>query len=91
MCILIEPIQACLPLESAKKYLRFLYNYSSKNNLILFFDEMITGLRSDGKSVQQLFNIKPDISTFGKCFGGGAPLGFVALENRLEKKLKKII
>jgi glutamate-1-semialdehyde aminotransferase len=89
MCILIEPIQACLPLESAKKYLRFLYNYSKKNNLILFFDEMITGLRSDGKSVQQLFNIKPNISTFGKCFGGGAPLGFVALENRLEKKLKK--
>jgi glutamate-1-semialdehyde 2,1-aminomutase len=89
MCILIEPIQACLPLEDAKKYLKFLYNYSKKNNLILFFDEMITGLRSDGKSVQQLFNIHPDISTFGKCFGGGVPLGFVSITKKLENKIKE--
>ena len=30
MCILIEPIQACLPSENYQKYLRFLYTYSKK-------------------------------------------------------------
>ena len=59
MCILIEPIQACLPSENYKKYLKFLYNYSKKNNLLLFFDEMITGLRTEGRTVQDIYNIKP--------------------------------
>lgn len=89
MCILIEPIQACLPSENYKKYLKFLYNYSKKNNLLLFFDEMITGLRTEGRTVQDLYNIKPDISTFGKCYGGGIPLGFIGISNKIEKKIKE--
>ena len=89
MCILIEPIQAGLPIENAKNYLKFLYNYSSKNNLILFFDEMITGVRTDGKTLQNFYNIKPDISTFGKCYGGGMPIGFIAINKNIENKIKK--
>ena len=89
MCILIEPIQAGLPIENAKNYLKFLYNYSSKNNLILFFDEMITGVRTDGKTLQNFYNIKPDISTFGKCYGGGMPIGFIGISKNIENKIKK--
>lgn len=89
MCILIEPIQASLPSENYKKYLKFLENYSKKNNLLLFFDEMITGLRTEGRTVQDLYKITPDISTFGKCYGGGMPLGFIGINNKIEKKIKK--
>ena len=89
MCILIEPIQACLPSENYKKYLKFLETYSKKNNLLLFFDEMITGLRTEGRTVQDLYKIRPDISTFGKCYGGGIPLGFIGINNKIEKKIKK--
>lgn len=89
MCILIEPIQACLPLQDSQKYLKFLYNYSKKNNLILFFDEMITGLRAEGSTVQDFYKIKPDISTFGKCYGGGAPIGIIGINNKIEKKIKE--
>ena len=89
MCILIEPIQAGLPVENARDYLKFLYKYSSKNNLILFFDEMITGVRTDGKTLQEYYKVKPDISTFGKCYGGGMPIGFIGINKNIENKIKK--
>ncbi len=89
MCILIEPIQACLPLKNANKYLKFLNDYSKKNKIILFFDEMITGLRTDGKTVQDLYKIEPDISTFGKAYGGGIPIGIIALSKNIDKKIKQ--
>ena len=70
MCVIIEPIQGCLPTE-AKKFLKFLNDYCKKNKLILIFDEMITGLRFNCSSVQSQFYLEPSVSTFGKCFGGG--------------------
>ena len=88
MCIIIEPIQGCLPTE-AKKYLNFLNNYSKKNNITLIFDEMITGLRFNCSSVQDQFKLNPSISTFGKCFGGGLPIGIIALKKEVLLKLKK--
>ena len=88
MCIIIEPIQGCLPTE-AKKYLNFLNNYSKKNNITLIFDEMITGLRFNCSSVQDQFKLNPSISTFGKCFGGDLPIGIIALKKEVLLKLKK--
>ena len=65
---LVEPIQGSLPTYECRKYLKFLSNYCKKNNLILIFDEMITGLRTNGSTLQKFFKINADISTFGKCF-----------------------
>lgn len=89
-CIIVEPIQGSLPIEEGvKEFLKFLENFSKKNNIILLFDEMITGLRVDGSSAQKYFNISPDISIFGKCFGGGMPIGIIALNNKIYKRIKK--
>ncbi len=88
MCVIIEPIQGCLPTD-AKKFLKFLNNYCKKNKLILIFDEMITGLRCNCSSVQNKFNLKPSISTFGKCFGGGLPIGIIGIKKNIFKKLDK--
>ena len=49
---------------------------------------MITGLRIGGKSVQSDFKIKPDISTFGKCFGGGMPIGIIGITKKIESLIK---
>ena len=87
MCVIIEPIQGCLP-QDAKNYLKFLDNYSKKNKILMIFDEMITGLRFNCSSVQNEFNLKPSITTFGKCFGGGLPIGIIAVKKEIEKKLK---
>ena len=88
-CILIEPIQACLPKSNVKEYLKFLADYSKKNKIILFFDEIITGLRTDCSTVQSLYKIKPDISTLGKSFGGGMPIGIIALTEKIKIKILK--
>ena len=88
MCVIIEPIQGCLPTE-AKKFLKFLNNYCKKNKLLLIFDEMITGLRFNCSSVQSQFKLKPSISTFGKCFGGGLPIGIIGIKKDIVKKLER--
>jgi glutamate-1-semialdehyde 2,1-aminomutase len=88
MCVIVEPIQGCLPTD-AKKFLKFLDSYCKKNKLILIFDEMITGLRFNCSSVQNHFNFKPSISTFGKCFGGGLPIGIIGIKKNIIKKLDK--
>ena len=41
---------------------------------------MITGLRFNGSSVQDNLKLNPSISTFGKCLGGGFPIGIIALK-----------
>ena len=87
-CILIEPVQACLPKSNIKSYLKFLADYSKKNKIILFFDEIITGLRTDCSTVQSIYNVKPDISTFGKSFGGGMPIGIISITKEVERKIK---
>ena len=86
MCVIIEPIQGCLPTE-ARKFLKFLNDYCKKNKLILIFDEMITGLRFNCSSVQNQFYLEPSISTFGKCFGGGLPIGIIGIKKSVVKKL----
>ena len=50
---------------------------------------MITGLRTDGSSLQNNYKIKTDISTFGKAFGGGLPIGIIGLTKNTENKLRK--
>lgn len=89
-CVIIEPIQASLPQQNVTKYLKFLIDYCNKNNIIIIFDEMITGLRFKGSSVQQNFNLCPDISTFGKCFGGGFPIGIIAISKKINRRIMKL-
>ena len=51
---------------------------------------MITGIRYKGTSAQQSLNLQPDISTFGKCFGGGFPIGIIAITDKLYKRLSRL-
>tara|TARA_B100000795_G_scaffold262443_1_gene240387 strand:+ start:162 stop:1394 length:1233 start_codon:yes stop_codon:yes gene_type:complete len=88
-CVFIEPIQGCLPNIKAEHYLKFLSKYCKKNNIILVFDEMITGIRTDMGTAQKYFNLKTDISTFGKAFANGIPIGFVGVSKKIEQQIKK--
>ena len=89
-CLIIEPIQASLPQLNVKEYLSFLIKYCNKNNITILFDEMITGIRYKGSSVQQSLNLQPDLSTFGKCFGGGFPIGIIAITGKIYKKILRL-
>ena len=81
-------MQASLPSKNPSKYLKFLEKYCRKNKIILIFDEIITGIRSNKFSVQKNYNIKPDITIIGKVFGGGLPIGIIESQN--QTKIKKL-
>lgn len=89
-CIIIEPVQGSLPYKNIKTYLKFLELFCKKNNILLIFDEMITGLRTECSSAQNYFNVSADISIFGKCYGAGFPLGFISITNNVYKKMVKL-
>lgn len=88
-CLIVEPVQACLPLEDASKYLKFLETYCKRNNIVFIFDEIITGIRSHKFSIQNNYKIKPDITTIGKIFGGGLPIGIIGISEKVKKKIIK--
>lgn len=75
-CVIVEPIPAnmgvVLPEEGFLKRLR---QITQENNIILIFDEVITGFRVSLGGAQELFGIKPDLTILGKILGGGFPIG----------------
>lgn len=77
--VIIEPIPANngLLLQDGK-FLRFLREVCSDENALLIFDEVISGFRVGFEGAAGLYDIKPDIITFGKIIGGGMPVGAFA-------------
>ena len=87
--VIIEPIQQALPFEENENYIKDLLVFCKKNNILICFDEMITGLRIREFSVYKKLKVVPDLITFGKIFGGGAPIGIIGISKKIEKKLNK--
>ncbi|MBP7272496.1 MAG: glutamate-1-semialdehyde 2,1-aminomutase [Saprospiraceae bacterium] len=75
-CIIIEPIPANngLLLQQAS-YLQALRALCTKYNVLLIFDEVISGFRIGFTGAAGHYNIQPDIITYGKVIGGGMPVG----------------
>jgi glutamate-1-semialdehyde 2,1-aminomutase len=55
-------------------YLEAVRQLCDKHNVVLIFDEVITGFRLSLGGAQARFGIKPDLATFAKAFGGGFPV-----------------
>ena len=74
--IIIEPIAGNMGLvKSSFEFITGLRELSTENNIVLIFDEVMTGFRVSKGGAQELLGIKPDITTFGKIIGGGLPVG----------------
>ena len=75
-CVIIEPIagnmNCILPSTEFLKKIRSLCN---KYKSILIFDEVMTGFRVAKGGAQEIYKVKPDITTLGKIVGGGMPVG----------------
>ena len=75
-CVIIEPIPANNGLLlQEKEYLTFLKEECHKNCALLLFDEVISGFRVGFEGAAGLYDIAPDIITYGKIIGGGMPVG----------------
>ncbi|TXI48905.1 MAG: aminotransferase class III-fold pyridoxal phosphate-dependent enzyme [Lysobacter sp.] len=76
-CVLVEPIQSRFPSRQPKEFVRELRRLTLEKDIVLIFDEMITGFRAGPKGVQTFYGVKPDIATYGKVAGGGMPTGVI--------------
>ena len=75
-CVIIEPVPANNGLLlQGKEFLQFLRKITTENNSLLIFDEVITGFRLGFCGAAGLYDIQPDIITYGKILGGGFPVG----------------
>ncbi|MDP3787646.1 MAG: glutamate-1-semialdehyde 2,1-aminomutase [Candidatus Omnitrophota bacterium] len=75
-CVIVEPIPANMGVILPKDgFLKKLRQVTEENNVILIFDEVITGFRVALGGAQELFGIRPDLTILGKILGGGFPIG----------------
>ncbi|HOY48043.1 MAG TPA: glutamate-1-semialdehyde 2,1-aminomutase [Flavobacteriales bacterium] len=74
--VIIEPIPANNGLlQVSADFLRALRTITQKNKALLIFDEVISGFRVGFEGAAGLYDISPDIITYGKIIGGGFPVG----------------
>mgnify|MGYP006301988515 CR=1 FL=1 len=60
-----------------REFIRALPTVVEKHGTLLCIDEVVTGFRESRGGWQELVGVKPDLSTLGKCVGGGLAVGIV--------------
>ncbi|SHI97416.1 glutamate-1-semialdehyde 2,1-aminomutase [Algibacter luteus] len=83
-CIIIEPVagnMGCIPPKEG--FLQGLRTLCDENDMLLIFDEVMTGFRLAKGGAQELYGINADIVCFGKVIGGGLPVGAFAARNEI--------
>ncbi len=74
--VFIEPVAGNMGLvRSNSGFLKKLRDVCTQEKIILIFDEVMTGFRLAKGGAQELYDIAPDLTTFGKIIGGGLPVG----------------
>jgi glutamate-1-semialdehyde 2,1-aminomutase len=78
-CVIVEPVvgnMGCVP--GADDYLVGLRLITEREKAVLIFDEVMSGFRVAFGGAQELYSIRPDLTTMGKIIGGGLPVGAYA-------------
>ncbi|MEM9433879.1 MAG: aminotransferase class III-fold pyridoxal phosphate-dependent enzyme [Pseudomonadota bacterium] len=70
--IIVEPLQRIIP--AAPGYLQGLRDLCDTHDVLLIFDEIVTGFRLAYGGAQERYGVTPDICTLGKIIGGGFAL-----------------
>jgi len=74
--VIVEPVvgnMGCV--VASPEFRRALADLTSRHGAILVFDEVMSGFRVAYGGAQELFGMKPDLTTLGKIIGGGLPMG----------------
>jgi glutamate-1-semialdehyde 2,1-aminomutase len=75
-CVIVEPVAGnmnCIP--PVHGFLEGLRALCDDHGAVLIFDEVMTGFRVARGGAQELFGVRPDLTTLGKVIGGGMPVG----------------
>ena len=72
--VILEPVACNMGVvRPSEDFLKAVRKITEQYGSLLIFDEVITGFRLSRGGAQQLFGIKPDMTTVGKIVGGGFP------------------
>lgn len=90
-CLILEPVKNEPPCNPASdlcenwicapgsdNFLKQLRELCTKNGTVLIFDEMISGIRFDVRGAHHLYQVYPDLATFGKCISNGYSFSLLA-------------
>lgn len=78
-CVIMEPVLGNVGVVPPEKgYLEEVRRITRENDVVLIFDEVITGFRLGPNCAQGRFGVTPDMTTMGKIVGGGFPAGAFA-------------
>ncbi|BDC50415.1 glutamate-1-semialdehyde 2,1-aminomutase [Bryobacterales bacterium F-183] len=86
--VIVEPVvgnMGCV--IPTQDFLQAMRQLTEKHGALLIFDEVMTGFRLALGGAQQVFNIKPDLTTLGKIIGGGLPLAAYGGREDIMKKV----
>jgi glutamate-1-semialdehyde 2,1-aminomutase len=74
--VIVEAIPANAGLYFPREnFLSILREECTSNDALLIFDEVITGFRVARGGAQEVYRVKPDLTSLGKIIGGGLPVG----------------
>lgn len=74
--MIIEPVLGNIgPVLPENNYLKEIRSITRSHDVLLIFDEVITGYRLGIGGAQVKYGVKPDLTTLGKIIGGGLPIG----------------
>ena len=74
--VIAEPVAGNMGvIPPAEGFLEGLRELTADSEIVLIFDEVITGFRVHPGGAQALYGVTPDLTTLGKIIGGGLPVG----------------
>ncbi len=85
--VIMEPMNTEFPKDN---FLEKVKKIAHENGALLIFDETITGFRFSNGGAQELFNVIPDLATFGKGIANGYPLSAVVGRADVMKKMEDV-
>src|SRR3546814_14435872 len=74
--VFMGPFQRIIPPRPG--FLEDMREITRKNDMLLVFDEVVTGFRLGYGGAQEYYGIVPDVCTLGKAIGGGFPLSAIS-------------
>ena len=90
--MIVEPVLGSgggVPAE--REFLKGLREFCDERDIMLIFDEVITGFRLAPGGAQQYYGVKPDITVLGKILGGGFPIGACCGSRKIMERIDSLI
>lgn len=87
-CVIMEPVMGNSALIIPEgDYLKEVRKITKENDVLLIFDEIITGFRLSLGGAQECYGVRADITTLGKIAGGGFPIGIYGGRKEIMSKI----